>query len=84
MVNVQKGQVEVKRMSCPGSRITCQTKIGNTLWMATEVLGSRTHFLCIVGLSSELSTSCFLILFEHKKTILVGICGSMSTQLLEK
>lgn len=36
VVNVQKGQVEVKRMSCPGSRITCQTKIGNTLWMATE------------------------------------------------
>ncbi|XP_076586819.1 leucine-rich repeat serine/threonine-protein kinase 1 isoform X1 [Chaetodon auriga] len=36
VVNVEKGQVEVKRMSCPGSRISCQMKMGNTLWMATE------------------------------------------------
>lgn len=37
VVNVEKGQVEVKRMSCPGSKISCQMKMGNTLWMATEV-----------------------------------------------
>lgn len=37
VVNVEKGQVEVKRMSCPGSRISCQMKMSNTLWMATEV-----------------------------------------------
>ncbi|XP_013855653.1 leucine-rich repeat serine/threonine-protein kinase 1 [Austrofundulus limnaeus] len=36
VVNVEKGQLEVKRMSCPGSRISCQMKIGNTLWIATE------------------------------------------------
>uniref|UniRef100_A0A3Q0QPY8 non-specific serine/threonine protein kinase n=1 Tax=Amphilophus citrinellus TaxID=61819 RepID=A0A3Q0QPY8_AMPCI len=36
VVNVNKGQVEVRRMSCPGSRISCQMKMGNTLWMATE------------------------------------------------
>ncbi|XP_070704804.1 leucine-rich repeat serine/threonine-protein kinase 1 [Pempheris klunzingeri] len=36
VVNVEKGQVEVKRMSCPGSRISCQMKMGNTVWMATE------------------------------------------------
>ncbi|XP_051235925.1 leucine-rich repeat serine/threonine-protein kinase 1 isoform X2 [Dicentrarchus labrax] len=36
VVNVEKGQVEVKRMSCPGSKISCQMKMGNTLWMATE------------------------------------------------
>ncbi|XP_026149127.1 leucine-rich repeat serine/threonine-protein kinase 1 isoform X3 [Mastacembelus armatus] len=36
VVNVEKGQVEVKRMSCPGSRISCQMKMCNTLWMATE------------------------------------------------
>nr|XP_046247302.1 leucine-rich repeat serine/threonine-protein kinase 1 isoform X2 [Scatophagus argus] len=36
VVNVEKGQVEVKRMSCPGSRISCQMKMGNALWMATE------------------------------------------------
>lgn len=37
VVNVEKGQVEVKRMSCAGSRISCQMKMGNILWMATEV-----------------------------------------------
>ncbi|XP_060898698.1 leucine-rich repeat serine/threonine-protein kinase 1 isoform X1 [Labrus mixtus] len=36
VVNVEKGQVEVKRMSCPGSKISCQMKMGNTLWLATE------------------------------------------------
>ncbi|XP_074522271.1 leucine-rich repeat serine/threonine-protein kinase 1 isoform X2 [Halichoeres trimaculatus] len=36
VVNIEKGQVEVKRMSCPGGRISCQMKMGNTLWMATE------------------------------------------------
>ncbi|XP_068587263.1 leucine-rich repeat serine/threonine-protein kinase 1 isoform X1 [Cebidichthys violaceus] len=36
VVNVEKGQVEVKRMSCAGSRISCQMKMGNILWVATE------------------------------------------------
>ncbi|XP_047437183.1 leucine-rich repeat serine/threonine-protein kinase 1 isoform X2 [Mugil cephalus] len=36
VVNVKKGQVEVKRMSCPGSRISSQMKMSNSLWMATE------------------------------------------------
>ncbi|XP_034536413.1 leucine-rich repeat serine/threonine-protein kinase 1 isoform X2 [Notolabrus celidotus] len=36
VVNIEKGQVEVKRMSCQGSKISCQMKMGNTLWMATE------------------------------------------------
>uniref|UniRef100_A0A3B4UE03 non-specific serine/threonine protein kinase n=2 Tax=Seriola dumerili TaxID=41447 RepID=A0A3B4UE03_SERDU len=36
VVNVEKGQVEVKRMSCPGSRISFQMKMSNTLWVATE------------------------------------------------
>ncbi|CAN9506910.1 unnamed protein product [Ophioblennius macclurei] len=36
VVNMQKGQVEVKRMSCPGSRISCQLKMANCLWTATE------------------------------------------------
>ncbi|XP_062868607.1 leucine-rich repeat serine/threonine-protein kinase 1 isoform X2 [Trichomycterus rosablanca] len=36
VVNVVKGQVEVKRMSCPGSRLSCQLKTENTLWTATE------------------------------------------------
>lgn len=44
VVNVEKGQVEVKRMSCPGSRISCQMKMGNTLWMATEVNATRSLF----------------------------------------
>ncbi|XP_071765006.2 leucine-rich repeat serine/threonine-protein kinase 1 [Centroberyx gerrardi] len=36
VVNVEKGQVEVKRMPCPGSRLSCQMKMDNTLWTATE------------------------------------------------
>uniref|UniRef100_H3CMJ3 non-specific serine/threonine protein kinase n=1 Tax=Tetraodon nigroviridis TaxID=99883 RepID=H3CMJ3_TETNG len=36
VVNVEKGKMEVKRMPCPGSRISCQMKMGSTLWMATE------------------------------------------------
>ncbi|XP_058485313.1 leucine-rich repeat serine/threonine-protein kinase 1 [Solea solea] len=36
VVNVEKGQVEVKRMSCPGGRISCQMKMSNTLWISTE------------------------------------------------
>ncbi|XP_062246581.1 leucine-rich repeat serine/threonine-protein kinase 1 isoform X1 [Platichthys flesus] len=36
VVNVEKGEVAVKRMSCPGGRISCQMKMCNTLWMATE------------------------------------------------
>ncbi|XP_069567536.1 leucine-rich repeat serine/threonine-protein kinase 1 [Brachyistius frenatus] len=36
VVNVEEGQVAVKRMSCPGSRISCQMKISNSLWMATK------------------------------------------------
>ncbi|XP_067257484.1 leucine-rich repeat serine/threonine-protein kinase 1 isoform X3 [Chanodichthys erythropterus] len=36
IVNLAKGQVEVKRMSCPGTRLSCQIKMENTLWTATE------------------------------------------------
>ncbi|KAM9461021.1 leucine-rich repeat serine/threonine-protein kinase 1 [Clarias gariepinus] len=36
VVNADKGQVEVKRMPCPGSRLSCQLKTENTLWTATE------------------------------------------------
>lgn len=37
MVNLAKGQVEVKRMPCPGTKLSCQMKMENTLWTATEV-----------------------------------------------
>ncbi|XP_054916004.1 leucine-rich repeat serine/threonine-protein kinase 1 isoform X2 [Poeciliopsis prolifica] len=36
VVNVEKGQVEVKRMCCPGNRISCQMKMPNSLWISTE------------------------------------------------
>lgn len=51
VVNVEKGQVEVKRMSCPGSRISCQMKMPNSLWMATEVQTIITLILCFGVLS---------------------------------
>ncbi|KAG7278120.1 hypothetical protein CRUP_019430 [Coryphaenoides rupestris] len=36
VVNVEKGQVEVKRMLNPGSKLSCQMKMENTLWVATQ------------------------------------------------
>ncbi|XP_066557623.1 leucine-rich repeat serine/threonine-protein kinase 1 isoform X2 [Amia ocellicauda] len=36
VVNVDKGQMEVLRMACPGMKLSCQMKIENTLWTATE------------------------------------------------
>ncbi|XP_016091570.1 leucine-rich repeat serine/threonine-protein kinase 1-like [Sinocyclocheilus grahami] len=36
VVNLAKGQVEVKRMPCPGTRLSCQMKMENSLWTATE------------------------------------------------
>nr|XP_061819726.1 leucine-rich repeat serine/threonine-protein kinase 1 isoform X2 [Nerophis lumbriciformis] len=36
VLNVDKGQVEVKRMLCPGGKVSCQMKLANTLWVATE------------------------------------------------
>ncbi|XP_030622224.1 LOW QUALITY PROTEIN: leucine-rich repeat serine/threonine-protein kinase 1 [Chanos chanos] len=36
VVNVAKGQMEVRRMPCPGTRLSCQMKMENTLWTATE------------------------------------------------
>ncbi|XP_054625561.1 leucine-rich repeat serine/threonine-protein kinase 1 isoform X3 [Dunckerocampus dactyliophorus] len=36
VLNVDKGQVEVRRMSCPGSKVSCLMKLSNTLWVATE------------------------------------------------
>ncbi|XP_029977672.1 leucine-rich repeat serine/threonine-protein kinase 1-like isoform X3 [Sphaeramia orbicularis] len=36
VVNVDSGLMEVKRMSCPGAKISCQIKLGNSVWIATE------------------------------------------------
>ncbi|XP_036399603.1 leucine-rich repeat serine/threonine-protein kinase 1 isoform X1 [Megalops cyprinoides] len=45
VVNVDKGQVEVRRMACPGMRLTSQMKIENTLWIATEE-----QYICVYSL----------------------------------
>lgn len=37
MVNLEKGVMEVQRMSCPGMKLCCQLKFQNALWAATEV-----------------------------------------------
>ncbi|MGH0161716.1 UNVERIFIED_CONTAM: hypothetical protein FKN15_041666 [Acipenser sinensis] len=36
VVNIEKGLVEVQRMACVGMKLSCQLKIENTLWTATE------------------------------------------------
>lgn len=37
VVNLEKGVMEVQRMSCPGMKLCCQLKFQNALWAATEV-----------------------------------------------
>ncbi|MBN3288139.1 LRRK1 kinase, partial [Polyodon spathula] len=36
VVNIEKGLVEVQRMACRGMKLSCQLKIENVLWTATE------------------------------------------------
>ncbi|XP_048225127.1 LOW QUALITY PROTEIN: leucine-rich repeat serine/threonine-protein kinase 1 [Perognathus longimembris pacificus] len=36
VVNTEKGLLEVQRMPCPGMKLSCQLKVQNTLWTATE------------------------------------------------
>ncbi|KAM8973798.1 leucine-rich repeat serine/threonine-protein kinase 1 isoform 2-T2 [Pelodytes ibericus] len=36
VVDVEKGLVEVRALSCPGIRMRCQIKVQNTLWISTE------------------------------------------------
>ncbi|XP_063781730.1 leucine-rich repeat serine/threonine-protein kinase 1 [Pseudophryne corroboree] len=36
VVDVKKGQMEVRGLSCPGSRMCSQLKVQNTLWISTE------------------------------------------------
>lgn len=40
MVNTEKGLMEVQRMSCAGMKLSCQLKVQNSLWTATEVTAS--------------------------------------------
>lgn len=37
MVNAEKGLLEVQRVSCAGMKLSCQLKVQNSLWTATEV-----------------------------------------------
>lgn len=37
VVNTEKGLLEVRRMCCAGLRLSCQLKVQNSLWTATEV-----------------------------------------------
>uniref|UniRef100_A0A8C1G8M5 non-specific serine/threonine protein kinase n=1 Tax=Cyprinus carpio TaxID=7962 RepID=A0A8C1G8M5_CYPCA len=52
VVNLAKGQIEVKRMLCPGTRLSCQMKMENSLWTATEfgAPGSHITFILIMCL----------------------------------
>lgn len=47
MVNTEKGILEVQRVSCAGMKLSCQLKVQNSLWTATEVTIHR------AGLSSR-------------------------------
>ncbi|KAJ0056500.1 hypothetical protein NL108_008347, partial [Boleophthalmus pectinirostris] len=69
VVNVDTGQVEVKRILCPGDPVSCQLKVGNSLWMATqeqEVLIYSLKDMCPLSqpqkhFSSPAVITCFLL-----------------------
>lgn len=77
VVNVDKGQLEVKRMPCPGNPISCQMKMGNTLWMATEeqeVLIYSLKDMCPLSqpqkrFSSPAIITCFYLVPEREQNL---------------
>lgn len=52
MVNTEKGLLEVQRMTCAGMKLSCQLKVQNWLWTATEVTATC-KALIRVGLIEE-------------------------------
>ncbi|XP_063044904.1 leucine-rich repeat serine/threonine-protein kinase 1 isoform X2 [Engraulis encrasicolus] len=88
VVNVAKGQVEVKRMPCPGTKLSCQIKMDNTLWTATEeqeVLIYMLKEMCPLRqpqkkLSFPAVVTCLFLVPAQKETlplVLVGMADGL-------
>uniref|UniRef100_A0A4W3H6W8 non-specific serine/threonine protein kinase n=1 Tax=Callorhinchus milii TaxID=7868 RepID=A0A4W3H6W8_CALMI len=48
VVNIEKGLIEVDRISCPGIRLSCQLKLQTALWIATE--DQKIHVYSLKGM----------------------------------
>ncbi|KAJ7408489.1 leucine rich repeat kinase 1 [Willisornis vidua] len=83
VVNLEKGVMEVQRMSCPGMKLCCQLKFQNALWAATEDQKISVYGLqgmCplktpLKGLDTPATVSCFLVMPVVKKNSYVVLAG---------
>ncbi|KAJ8247618.1 hypothetical protein GJAV_G00248350 [Gymnothorax javanicus] len=83
VVNVDKGLVEVKRMTCPGPKLSCQLKFENSLWIATEEQHIYIHSLkdmCPLGhpqreLSCPAVVTCLFTVPAKKDTLPLVFAG---------
>lgn len=87
VVDVAKGQVEVRGLSCPGLKMCSQLKVQNMLWIATE--DQKISIYSLQGMcplsapQRELDTpamvTCFLTAFVAKSSCLVfaGLADSL-------
>ncbi|KAM4826424.1 leucine-rich repeat serine/threonine-protein kinase 1 [Thomomys bottae] len=83
VVNTEKGLLEVKRMPCPGMKLSCQLKVQNTLWMATE--DQKIYIYSLKGmcplstpqqaLDTPAIVTCFLAVPIIKKNSLLVLAG---------
>ncbi|XP_041074773.1 leucine-rich repeat serine/threonine-protein kinase 1-like isoform X1 [Polyodon spathula] len=90
VVNIEKGLVEVQRMVCGGMKLSCQLKIENVLWTATE---DHNIYIYILKGMCPLSTpqkclpcpaivTCMLAVPAKKKTlplVFVGMADGLVT-----
>ncbi|NXL26560.1 LRRK1 kinase, partial [Setophaga kirtlandii] len=83
VVNLEKGVMEVQRMSCPGMKLCCQLKFQNALWAATEDQKISVYGLqgmCplktpLKGLDTPATVSCFLVMPLLKRNSYVVLAG---------
>ncbi|XP_077376573.1 leucine-rich repeat serine/threonine-protein kinase 1 [Festucalex cinctus] len=88
VLNVRKGRLEVDRKCCPGSRVSCQVKVDDTLWLATheqEVLVYILKDMCPLTqphkrFSCPAVVTCFLKMPPHAQR--GGVLAGMSDGLL--
>ncbi|KAE8618357.1 hypothetical protein XENTR_v10009362 [Xenopus tropicalis] len=87
VVDVEKGQVEVQTLSCPGMRMSCQQRVQNTLWIATEdqkisifsLQGMCPLSVALKVIDTPAIVTCFLVANMEKGNCLVfaGLSDSL-------
>ncbi|XP_061451971.1 leucine-rich repeat serine/threonine-protein kinase 1 isoform X1 [Rhineura floridana] len=83
VVNIEKGLVEVARMSCPGMKLCCQMKLQSYLWAATEdqkIYVYSLQGMCPLkvpqkGIDTPAIVTCFLAVPVVKKNAYLVMAG---------